>query len=1245
MAAAAAPTGAAAPRRQASLIEADSFVDRVVDGERVSYGYGNVVIDRDSLVALCDTAVYYRDRGFYELHGHVQLTQAGGVLNCRRAVYSLDGGTGDFFGDVRVQEGEMTATGRLGESRAEGRFLRMMGDALLVMPEYSVLADTVFRDRLTGEGEAFGNVRIMEPGANSLVTGEHARFEAAGQVAIIDSNPHLTSRGQGGGPLTSSSRVMHFYREEDRVVMIDSVRIHHDRTDAKADTAIAYGRERLVLRGSPEVDMGGQSVMFGDQIEFFYQDGELRRMILVGAARMEDAAPDSLAALYGGLPAMDVLAGDSITVDFEDDQVHRSVVVGSAHSIYTPLDLDGEVATNDVLGDTIVIDFRQGKVSRVNVNGEMSGTYRFAKIADMTRREGRRLADADSVAAAMVESAADSLTETTIDSMVVAIADTAFFAAPDTSSVPALPAGRLFQNASQDVVYSGGALDFKMRDRAIDISRNGVLVFGTMKLSADHIKLDTDERELYAEGSPLVEDSDVIAGEQMGYNFGHKTGAVASGVTAFDDYYYSGDEIRRYPDTTMKICSGKMTSCDLEKPHYHFWSEKMKIRMKDKIVAAPIVLRVGEVPIFALPFFFRNLKEGRRSGILFPSFDFGFSSREGRYIRDFGYYWATNDYTDILFEGDYNERKDLAYRISNRYVKRYTMRGGVDFSRKVGLGNNNLREWQLRWNHSQPELLDDYKFTADVKLASQSLSSDDLAGSVRRDIIPGQRVSKFSISRGFSFGSMNLNARRDERANVADDYAWTDTLLSTTTLPGLSVNFNKFTLAPQLRAGQKGSLLGDLLRNTHFDHDYTYQADRTAYEMTTIKKYSASGKWSLSVIPPKVGIFSFKFSANASQAWRRDSTEGQEWIAATDTTDGYLQDVSEWEEETTPAASFGAGLGTKLYGVMPVPVGKLRAIRHTVSMDTGWRQRVGLNGKPPSSSFSLSMTNRLDAKYVSATSDTSEVEKKLDGFFDWSLNTSYDPQADDGERWSDISSRMTIKPGQNQYLKLTVTNVIDPVKLALKSTNFNYRLSMNFKGRLDVGEIGELEEAQRNTAIDRLGDSARPADADSVVAEDEWGEPGDDQFGQEDDSYGDEEGSFNDFYNRPDRQQKGDDKDKTEGGRYLPFELRPSVNYGYNSKTESRHKATGQLTATANLTRNWDFRYTTSFDLVTSTATRQQFSLNRDLHCWRLEFNRTVSAVDSQFGFRIYLKAIPALKYTRGREDSMGSLSSGMAGF
>ncbi len=1246
--------------QQESRLRADRFVDRVIDGEPVSCMYGNVFIDRDTSTVAADTAYLYRDRELYEFIGNVRVTRNQAVLTCERGIYSRSFGTGDFFDNVRLVEGDLIGTGDIGEVRGDGQYLRLIGNALLVTPDYSVRGDTIIQDRQTGQGEAFGHVSIMEPGAQNLITGDHAIFSEDGDVAEVDRNPVLTSREQGSGPLRSEAGLMRFFRSEDRMVMIDSVRIHQDQTLATADTAVAFGQERMLLTGAPTVAMGASSIMYGDRMDFRYRDGELRQLIITGAARMEDTSPDSLADVYQGLPTMDILEGDSITVDFEESRIRRSVVVGTAHSRFTPLDLTDEVATNDATGDTIIIHFGSKKVSRVRVIGNADGQYRFARVAamremlgksrrlaDMLAREGADstavvdslLADVDSLAAAMgvpvdltQRSAVDSLLSVALDSLASAGFDTSESAMD-------------FLANAQAVTYGGHQVTFEMANRAMEIEQGGRLEYDTLNLTAEHIKLDTDTRELYAEGEPLVVDSETIAGDKMGYNFEHKSASVKDGVTSLDNYYYVGDNIRRFGDKTMKICGAQMSSCDREEAHYHFWSGNMKMRPGDKVVAAPVVLRIGNVPIFALPFYYKNLKDGRQSGILFPSFDFGWSSREGRYIRDFGYYWATNEFMDFMIEGDYNERREFSYRINNRYVKRYGFNGGVDYSKKIGLGDDHVNEWQLRWNHNQPILWDDYKFRADVRMASTTLTSNDLSGSQARDIVSGQLKSSAYVSRSWSFGSANLNVSRDERVNATDEDFATDNLIYSMVLPSFSFNLRQFTLAPSLRAGEQGSTLGNLLRNTYFQQGYSFNADSKGYENHDESRYTANGNWSLSFRPPRLGIFNVSLSANARQAWSRQTSEGQFWTADTTAAGGFYTDYSDEEENTQPGVSFSTGVGTTLYGLFPLQMGRLQALRHTARFNTSWSLSPGLGSKQAhNTSVGLSFDNRFDLKYLGADSDTTFVEKKLDGVIDWSLRTSFSPKAEPGQQWGDISSGLTVKPGQSRYLKLKVSNTIDPKTLALKRTSFTYGLS--FSGRLDVGQVPAIQEEKKNSAIDRLGidlvegaaDTTRLGEfRDEFADEDQYDRDNSDRF------FEDEDSSFDDIYDQ-NRQGPGvGGKDLTEGGRIIPFDVNSSFSYAYTNSSQAK-RASANLTLNAQLTRNWEFRYSASFDLAEGIPIRQQYSLNRELHCWRFEFNRTISTVDSEFGFRIYLKSIPAMKFARGRENYMSSPGSALGG-
>ncbi|MBU2502907.1 hypothetical protein KJ682_16375 [bacterium] len=1178
------------------------------------------------------------------------------VLTCKRAVFRNQGEESDFYWDVRIEDGEVIGTSRKAEVRQGGRIMRLIGDALLVAPEYTIRADTIFQDRDTDQGEAFGNVRIVEPEARNMVTGDHAVFDKNGGTATVDVNPVLTSREQSGGPFTGRSGWMQFLRDEDKVVMVDSVRIHQDRTEARADTAVAYGRHRMVLTGKPEVLLGEKSRMTGEAIEFQYADGHLRQVRMMGQAVMEDSTPDSLAAIYQGLPALDVLEGDTITVEFEDDQIQRTVVLGNGRSHYTPTDIDDEIATNDVTGDTIIIYFRDERVRRVDVYGNVSGTYKFARIAemrDMMTRSARRdsllaallpdsLAGVDSLGALLPAGVAwqDSALNEYLRPYLATLPDSLKSLLPDTLSVAGLDSvmhagsasGRAIMNfiaAAEDVDYSGREIRFEMGRQTMEINGDGKLDYGTMEHTARHIVLNTATRELYSEGEPYLKDNDAVVGERMGYNFKHKTGAVQSGVTSFDGYYYLGESIRRYPDETMKICGGNMTSCDLAEPHYHFWSHNMKMRQGDKVVAAPIVLKIGQVPVFALPFYFKSLKQGRQSGILFPSFDFGWSSREGRYIRDFGYYWATNDYLDFIVEGDYNERQDFAFRVSNRYIKRYTFNGTVDFTRQIGLNDaNRTREWQFVWGHNQPTLFDDYKFRADVRMSSSSLSSNDLTGSNTRDIVSGQMKSNVYLSRNWDLVSANLNATRDGRVNAEDDDPGTDNLIYSLTLPSLSLNFRQFTLARQLKGGQKGNFFGDLLRNTYVQHSYSLKSDRKHYELTDVTRYNANGKASVSLRPPRVGIFNVSLSANAGQDWFRETTEGRAWVEDSDST-GHYDPVYERNEETRPNLSFSTNLGTTLYGLFPVHVGRLQTIRHTTKLGATWNVTPAIPDKQRhGTTLSLSWDNRLDVKYLADAGDSTTV-KKLDGLLDWGLSTSYNPKKEPGDRWGDISSNLTVKPGQSRYLQLKVSNSIDPKNLALKSTRFNY--SLNFAGRLDTGAVGGEDEDMKNEAVDKLG-------TDKKKDKDKQGARSDDPFARNQDS------AFNDYAQRKTTpRSSGTGRDETEGGRYLPFKINSSISYSYTNSTRDK-RANVNFGVQANLTRSWQFRYDTSYDLAIGQPVRQQFSLTRDLHCWALEFNRTLSDVDSQFGFRLYLKSIPALKFVRGREDNLGGLGEGLGG-
>src|SRR5215813_15575686 len=130
----------------------------------------------------------------------------------------------------------------------------------------------------------------------------------------------------------------------------------------------------------------------------------------------------------------------------------------------------------------------------------------------------------------------------------------------------------------------------------------------------------------------------------MTYDLGSRTGTIFDATTTYEKGLYHGERIRKAGEDLLEVLNGSYTTCSLTQPHYHFQSHWMKIYLKDKLVAKPVVFYVKNVPFFALPFYIFPIKPGRHSGVLLPQIELGYGNVTNGFIRNVGYYWAPNDY-------------------------------------------------------------------------------------------------------------------------------------------------------------------------------------------------------------------------------------------------------------------------------------------------------------------------------------------------------------------------------------------------------------------------------------------------------------------------------------------------------------------------------------------------------------------------------------------------------------------------
>ena len=208
---------------------------------------------------------------------------------------------------------------------------------------------------------------------------------------------------------------------------------------------------------------------------------------------------------------------------------------------------------------------------------------------------------------------------------------------------------------------------------------------------------------------PVIKEDgrDPMQGIEMTYNLSTRKGRIKKGKTRADDGYYTGHKIKNESQEIYFIESSTYTTCDHDTAHYHFESNKMKIIQNKMVVARPIVLHIGQIPIFGFPLGIFPHKGGQRhSGWIMPSY--GDNKSRGQFIQGLGYYWAPNDYWDSKFILGFGDRQGTTFRINTTYRLRYKFSGSINyFNNQFLSGTNNIMDiadnrstsTTIRWNH------------------------------------------------------------------------------------------------------------------------------------------------------------------------------------------------------------------------------------------------------------------------------------------------------------------------------------------------------------------------------------------------------------------------------------------------------------------------------------------------------------------------------------------------------------------
>lgn len=1032
------------------------------------------------------------------------------------------------IGNVHLRQGEGDFRADSARWHQKANRVVLVGKVKIRYPEYELRADSVRYDAKTKEGWAYGKIRYEDLKEKTVLLGERGRYEREKKYLLIDQKPEmqlLPSASDTAKPETTFiwAKKLEFFGDEERGVGTDSVRIRRGKVFAHSQKAIFLRKEeKLILTEKPR---GGddKSEVTGERLTLFFKESRVQRLLAEKKAR---AIYRDLADTARTDTTRSELAADSVIFHFADDAPNLIRALGQAYIYYNQA--DGKVR-NHASGDSVHLHLKDRQVENVSINGGGQGTY---------------------------------------------------YAFPEGK-----PGG-------DTVYYQAEEIEYQIPPNKIFLLSRAEARYQNLTLEADSMLYDGKAELLYASGFAdssrnrtkrvLKDGKDEVAYDRLAYDFSTKKGKMKSSRTQLTEGYYRGADVSRVSEEEVFIRNGWFTTCDAEHPHYYFSSAHMKLIHRNRMIAKPVVLRIVDVPLAAIPFYIFPLKPGRHSGIL--NLRIGNFGNQQRGIHNIGYYFALSDYYDLTTAVDVDETGGdltLLFRSSVNYAWRYHFNGrlGGSYSRDRriafdSLGNflnssgsfikSRADRWDFNFNHYQPlsptaTLSGSGNFVSDKNYYPQR--SLDLSTRLNRVLNP-----QVNFSKNLGWGGLSIVAQKtfnldtDERTSVfpsfsltkpakpffppgrGKSHAWYNSIYYSYSAGG-SNYFNRVQKIVPIDSVTSDTLTEDRKRAT-LNHNFALSAPQKIFWLTLSPNFNYAENW---------------FHINR--------TNGSE---AAGVSSGTFRRGS---------GSVGVSSTTNLYGTFLFRLGSLTGLRHVLnpSVSYSWIPKSTRHQKEAAfvgvgvSTQTAQVLNFSLSQYFQAKFQSEKGEKKID-LFTATMAASYNAEAN-FRRWSELTTAVRTSAVPNFSFDFsarhdfydTLGNGLDRPRLL----NFSITSAYNFNRTFSFGP------------------PLSPGEAASALA----GSGGDDQ---------------------------------------LPFNF--SISHTITQIKQPRPVVTTQqvnLNASLKLTKSWQVSYAQSYDLSSKASSFQEVVLTKDLHCWQGYFSWRPSGFRKGYYFILSVKALPELKISK----------------
>ena len=323
---------------------------------------------------------YYSNEHLYYFKDSVVVENPDYTIYCDTLKYNTQTNTAFFLGPTEIISDSNYVYCERGWHNTETNISVLKKNALLKNKQQTVKGDSLYYDRNTGNGKAFGSVEMIDLEQDVILKGDYATYKEKTENSL------LTGHAE-------------FIQITDK----DSIYVHADTLRSEQDTSgarllRAYYKVKL-FKSDMQGKCDSMSYSFADSVIRLYDDPVLwfeenqltaaSIEILTKNRKVDKLKMQQLAFIVSQVDtsSYNQIKGKDMLCYFKDNELYRIDVSGNGQTVYYPEDQGEIIGVNKAESSDLVIYVVDGKVKTIKfINQPKAVLYPLGEISESDKK-------------------------------------------------------------------------------------------------------------------------------------------------------------------------------------------------------------------------------------------------------------------------------------------------------------------------------------------------------------------------------------------------------------------------------------------------------------------------------------------------------------------------------------------------------------------------------------------------------------------------------------------------------------------------------------------------------------------------------------------------------------------------------------------------------------------------------------------------------------------------------------------